>query len=58
MAKGGENQGTRLHFFKMRNLFGIAGLCNMWTASDGQEIRTCTVITTDSNDLVRAGKVI
>ena len=58
MAKGGENQGTRLHFLKSRNLFGIAGLYEIWTAHDGQEIRTCTVITTDSNDLVRAGKII
>lgn len=38
---------------KTKGLFGIAGLYDIWTAPDGQEIRTCTIITIDSNDLVR-----
>jgi putative SOS response-associated peptidase YedK len=38
---------------KSKRLFGLAGLYENWTAPDGQEIRTCTIITIDSNDLVR-----
>ena len=33
--------------------FGFAGLYEHWKAPDGKEIRTCTIITTDSNELVR-----
>jgi putative SOS response-associated peptidase YedK len=38
---------------KSRRLFGFAGLYEHWRSPDGKEIRTCTIITTDSNDLVR-----
>jgi putative SOS response-associated peptidase YedK len=38
---------------KSKRLFGLAGPYEYWTAPDGQEIRTCTIITTNSNDLVR-----
>jgi len=38
---------------KSKRLFGIAGLYDIWTTPDGQAIRTCTIITTNSNDLVR-----
>jgi putative SOS response-associated peptidase YedK len=38
---------------RSKSLFGLAGLYEIWIAPDGQEIRTCTIITTDSNDLVR-----
>jgi putative SOS response-associated peptidase YedK len=37
---------------RSKRLFALAGLYENWTAPDGQEIRTCTIITTDSNDLV------
>ncbi|HET6491063.1 MAG TPA: SOS response-associated peptidase [Syntrophales bacterium] len=33
--------------------FGIAGLYEIWKAPDGNGVRTCTIITTDANDLVR-----
>jgi putative SOS response-associated peptidase YedK len=36
-----------------KKLFGFAGLYDNWTAPDGQEIRTCTIITINSNDLAR-----
>ena len=38
---------------KSKRPFGFAGLYEHWKAPDGKEIRTCTIITTDSNDLVR-----
>lgn len=40
-------------FLKSRKPFGFAGLYETWEAPDGQEIRTCTIITTEANDLVR-----
>jgi len=40
-------------FLKSKAPFGIAGLYETWKAPDGKEIRTCTIITTDANDLVR-----
>ncbi len=33
--------------------FGFAGLWDTWTAPDGEAIRTCTIITTDANDLLK-----
>jgi putative SOS response-associated peptidase YedK len=33
--------------------FGFAGLHNIWQAPDGSEIPTCTIITTEANDLIR-----
>jgi len=32
--------------------FGFAGLYNIWTSPEGEEICTCTIITTEANDLV------
>ena len=40
-------------FLKSKKPFGFAGLYESWHAPDGREIRTCTIITTDANDLVR-----
>jgi len=40
-------------FLKSREPFGFAGLYEVWKAPDGREIRTCTIITTGANDLVR-----
>ena len=40
-------------FLKSKMPFGIAGLYETWKAPDGNELRTCTIITTDANDLVR-----
>ena len=33
--------------------FGFAGLWETWTAPDGEAIRTCTIITTDANKLLK-----
>jgi putative SOS response-associated peptidase YedK len=40
-------------FLKSKKPFGFAGLYENWKSPDGKEIRTCSIITTDSNDLVR-----
>jgi len=40
-------------FLKSKKPFGFAGLYESWKAPDGKEIRTCTIITTGANDLVR-----
>lgn len=40
-------------FLKSRNPFGFAGLYETWRAPDGREVRTCTIVTTGANDLVR-----
>ncbi len=33
--------------------FGFAGLWDTWTAPDGEEIKTCTIITTQANELLK-----
>lgn len=38
---------------KNREPFGFAGLWETWTAPGGQEIKTCTIITTEANDLLK-----
>jgi putative SOS response-associated peptidase YedK len=32
--------------------FGFAGLYNVWTSPEGEQINTCTIITTDANELI------
>jgi len=32
---------------------GFAGLFSLWTSPEGEQIRTCTIITTDANELVK-----
>src|SRR3990170_4108942 len=38
---------------KTREPFSFAGLWETWTSPDGQEIKTCTIITTEANDLLK-----
>ena len=38
---------------KGREPFGFAGLWETWTAPNGEEIRSCTFITTEANELLR-----
>jgi putative SOS response-associated peptidase YedK len=40
-------------FLKSRRPFGLAGLFDFWNSPKGEEIRTCTIITTDANELLR-----
>jgi len=37
---------------KTREPFSFAGLWAAWTAPDGKDIKTCTIITTEANDLL------
>jgi len=39
---------------KSREPFGFAGLWERWTALKGEEILSCTIITTEANDLLKA----
>lgn len=34
--------------------FGLAGLYEVWRPPEGREIRSCTIITTEANDLLRS----
>jgi putative SOS response-associated peptidase YedK len=38
---------------KSREPFGFAGLWDTWTSTDGEEIRTCTIITTEANEVLK-----
>jgi putative SOS response-associated peptidase YedK len=35
-----------------REPFGFAGLWEIWTSRDGSEVRSCTIITTEPNQLI------
>jgi putative SOS response-associated peptidase YedK len=37
---------------KSKKPFGFAGLYSLWVSPEGEEICTCTIITTESNELV------
>lgn len=36
-----------------RELFGFAGLWEIWHSPDGSEIRSCTILTTEANDFMK-----
>src|SRR5512136_1289526 len=38
---------------KSKKPFGFAGLYETWKTPEGNELRTCTIVTTEANDLVR-----
>ena len=38
---------------KSREPFSFAGLWEAWTSPDGETIKTCTIITTEANDLLK-----
>lgn len=42
-------------FFQMRDkqLFGFAGLWDRWTGEDGKVLETCTILTTEANEVLR-----
>jgi putative SOS response-associated peptidase YedK len=39
---------------KTRETFGFAGLWETWTSPESEEIKSCTIITTEANDLLKA----
>jgi putative SOS response-associated peptidase YedK len=38
---------------KDKSIFPMAGLWNTWTKPDGTKIHTCTIVTTEANDLMK-----
>lgn len=51
------DDGKRPYYLRLRDgePFGFAGLWETWSVDGGQEIRSCTIITTEPNDL--AGEI-
>jgi len=51
-----EQDGVKSPFYislKSEKPFAFAGLYETWTSSDGQHRQTCTIITTEPNELIR-----
>lgn len=45
---------TPLYFhLKSNRPFGLAGLYDIWTSPEGKQISTCTIITTEPNELMK-----
>jgi putative SOS response-associated peptidase YedK len=38
---------------KSKEPFGFAGLYNVWASPDGKQTCTCTIITTEANEMVK-----
>lgn len=36
-----------------RELFGLAGLWEIWNSPDGSQVRSCTILTTEANDFMK-----
>jgi putative SOS response-associated peptidase YedK len=51
--KEGKTKQPILIRLKSDRAFGFAGLYENWLAPDGQNIRTCTIITTEPNEIMR-----
>ncbi|WP_426446255.1 SOS response-associated peptidase [Paenibacillus sp. S-38] len=49
---GGTKQPVRFRL-KSREVYGFAGLWETWRGRDGTELATCTILTTEPNDIVR-----
>ncbi|MCX8061983.1 MAG: SOS response-associated peptidase [Anaerolineales bacterium] len=50
----GKTKAPFLIRFKSRAPFALAGLWDRWQSPDGSEILSCTIITTEANELVQA----
>lgn len=51
--EGNLKQPVRI-VLKNREPFGFAGLWEHWTPPEGEELLTCTIITTEANELLKA----
>jgi putative SOS response-associated peptidase YedK len=52
--KQGSDKVPQFIHFKDQELFGIAGLWEVWHDPDGGEVRTCTILTTEANDFMKS----
>lgn len=52
--KEGKTKRPFLFRFKSQTPFAMAGLWDRWQSPDGSEILSCTIITTEANDLVKS----
>lgn len=52
--EGGKKLPAEPYYFRLRGgkPFAFAGLWEIWRSSEGDELKTCTILTTDANDLV------
>ena len=50
--KGGQKQPYYIQL-KTRSLFGFAGLWDTWESGDGSYLETCTILTTEPNELMQ-----
>lgn len=51
--KEGNNKIPVFFRFKSGKPFGFAGLYETWTSPEGKTVATCTIITTEPNDMIR-----
>ncbi len=54
--KGGQKSGQKQPYYiqlKTRSLFGFAGLWDAWECGDGSYLETCTILTTEPNELMQ-----
>lgn len=51
-AHGKEKTPLFIHF-EDREIFGMAGLWEVWHSPEGGELRTCTILTTSANDFMK-----
>lgn len=49
---GGDKTPMFIHM-KDQEVFGMAGLWEIWHSPDGGEIRTCSILTTDANEFMQ-----
>lgn len=52
-SKQGSKKVPMYIHLEHRELFAFAGLWETWQGSDGSEIQSCTILTTEPNDLIR-----
>ncbi len=51
--KEGKSKVPQYFYLKSGRSFGFAGLYETWTSPDNKQINTCTIITTDANELIK-----
>ena len=51
-AQGGKGKIPMYITLKDQQPFAFAGLWDLWKRPDGEELRTCTIVTTEPNELV------